>query len=146
MDDGDLPSNSVTALAAGHDVRLGSAPGAGLPDTMNTASAPIRERMDWQAIWSRHYLVDHAGVLWIVAGGNLSRFDGSTFRNFMRERDVPMNSIRAVTEDRDHNIYLSGNSSVVKLTGGNFVDVFEPSALRTDFPQGCRSTEMAFYG
>lgn len=40
-------------------------------------------------------LVDHAGVVWSgVVGGNLSRFDGSQFTNFMREGDIPMRALR----------------------------------------------------
>ncbi len=134
-DHGDLPSNSVTALAAGRDGSLWIGSRSGITRYHDQRFRTYTRKDGLVDDLVSAVFVDHAGILWIVAGGNLSRFDGSTFTNFIRDRDLPLTSVRAVTEDSHHDIFVSGNNSVVKLDGGKFVDVFEPAALRADFPQ-----------
>src|SRR6202011_5808360 len=65
---------------------------------------------------------------------NLSRFDGSQFTNFMRERDIPMRALRNVSEDDWHVLYLAGTNSVVRFENGGFLSIFDPSVLEAYFP------------
>jgi ligand-binding sensor domain-containing protein len=127
-------SNAISALAAGKDGSLWIGSRSGLTHykegrfrTYTRADGLVDDLVS-------DLFVDHAGVLWIVAGGNLSRFDGSRFTNFSRERDLPLRSVRAVTESRNHELYVSGNSSVVKLVNGKFISVIDASVLGADFP------------
>ena len=70
--------------------------------------------------------VDHAGTLWIVAGGNLSRLDGAQFTNFQPERDIPMRAVRGVTEEREAYALRGRQQRDSKLEDGKFSSVFEP--------------------
>ena len=87
---GALRSNSISALAAGTDGSLWIGSRSGLTRYKDSVrSEPIRAVMDSSTTSYLRLFVDHAGILWIVAGGNLSRFDGTRFTNFQRERDLP---------------------------------------------------------
>jgi signal transduction histidine kinase/ligand-binding sensor domain-containing protein len=133
-DHGDLPSNSVTALAAGKDGSLWIGSRSGVTRYRDGRFHTYTRKGGLADDLVSALFVDHAGIVWIVAGGNLSRFDGSGFTNFRREKEVPLRSVRTVTEDGNHNLYISGNSSVVKLVNGKFIDVFQPGALKAEFP------------
>src|SRR5580700_6291380 len=89
-DHGDLPSNSVTALAAGSDGSLWIGTRSGITRYRDRSFRTYTRKDGLADDLVSALFVDHAGVLWIVAGGNLSQFDGSTFHNFMRERDISL--------------------------------------------------------
>lgn len=133
------PSNSISALAAGPDGSLWIGSRGGL----------TRYKDGQFRTWTRkdglidnlvsELLVDHTGAIWIVAAGSLSRFDGMTFTSFIREKDIPLHAVRAVAESRNHEIYVCGNSSVVKLVNGRFVSIIGPEVLSADFPSQIRA-------
>jgi ligand-binding sensor domain-containing protein len=81
-----------------------------------------------------YLLAGRDGVLWIVAGGNLSRFDGSHFTNFRRERDLPLTIVRGLTETYDGKVYVVGNSAVLEFVNGTFATLLGPSDLSLNFP------------
>src|ERR1700722_17158953 len=119
-----LPSNSVTALAAGGDGSLW----IGMPNGL-TRYKDQRLRnythADGLANNSVTFLfVDHAKIVWIVAGGALCRFDGAKFTNFRSEHDI----VVAITEDRNHNLYVAGRNSVTRFENGDFIPVLTLSA------------------
>jgi signal transduction histidine kinase/ligand-binding sensor domain-containing protein len=132
------PSNSISALAAGKDGALWIGSRNGLTRYKDGRFQTWTHKNGLVDDLVSDLFVDHAGILWIVAGGNLSRFDGARFTNFARERDIPLRSVRAIAESRDHQLYVGGNSSVVKLAGGTFVTVLGPSVLSSDFPSHIR--------
>lgn len=133
------PSSSISALAADPDGSLWIGSRSGLTHYKNGQFRTYTRKEGLIDTLVSDLFVDHAGVLWIVAGGNLSRFDGTRFTNFARERDIPLRSVRAVTESRDHRLYISGNSSVLELVNGKFINVIGPSVLSSDFPSHIRS-------
>jgi hypothetical protein len=83
-------------------------------------------------------MLDHAGNLWIVAGGSVTRFDGTNFVSFLREKDIPITGVRSLAEDSAHHIYAVGFSAVAKFEDGHFVSVVGPSILGGDFPLRAR--------
>ena len=127
-------SNSISALAAGKDGSLWIGSRSGLTRYRDGQFKTYTAKDGLVGNLVSDLFVDHAGVLWIVAGGNLSRFDGDRFTNFAREREIPLRSVRGLTEGPDHRLYICGNSSVVTLVDGRFVNVIEPSVLSADFP------------
>lgn len=129
-----LPSNSITALATGTDGSLWIGTRSGLTRYHENKFRTYTQKDGLPDDSVSALLVDHTGMLWIVAGNNVSRFDGSRFTNFLREKDLPMTSARALTEDSAHAIYVAGNNQVARFDNGRFVSVFEPGALRSDFP------------
>ena len=131
---GALRSNSISALAPGKDGSLWIGSRSGLTRykdftfrTYNHSDGLIDDLVS-------ALFVDHAGILWIVAGGNLSRFDGTRFTNFQRERDLPLRTVRDVKESKNNELYICGNSAVLKLVNGVFQTVIGPSDLSPDFP------------
>src|SRR5580698_10244494 len=107
----DLPSNSITALAAGNDGSLWIGSRGGLTRYRDQRFRNYTRKDGLPDDLVTGLFVDHAGVLWVVAGGNLSRFDGSGFTNFLRVRDIPLTTVRAVTEDKQNNLIVAGVSS-----------------------------------
>lgn len=128
------PSNSISALAAGTDGSLWIGSKSGLTRYKNGRFQTYTRQEGLIDDLVSDLFVDHAGILWIVAGGNLSRFDGTHFTNYARERDIPLRSVRAITEMPDHQLYVGGNSAVVQLKDGQFVTVIGPDVLSSDFP------------
>ena len=131
-----LPGNSITALASAADGSLwiGTSKGIAQLRDGQVRSLTTKDGLAEGPVSS--LFVDHLGNLWVVAGGNLSRFDGRTFTNFIKEKDLPMRSARGVAEDGKHNLYVAGISSVAKFAGGKFRDMIDPNVLATDFPIG----------
>jgi signal transduction histidine kinase/ligand-binding sensor domain-containing protein len=127
-------SNSISALAAGRDGSLWIGSRSGLTHYQDGRFRTYTRADGLVDNLVSALFVDHAGILWIVAGGNLSQFDGNRFTNFTRERDIPLRSVRSITESGNHELYVSGNSSVVKLVDGKFVSVIDASVLAADFP------------
>src|SRR5437868_6204063 len=88
-DHGDMPSNSVTALAAGPDGSLWIGTHSGITQYRDRRFRSYSKKDGLADNSVSALFVDHAGALWAVAGGNLSRFDRTAFSNYMRERDIP---------------------------------------------------------
>jgi len=131
---GALRSNSISALAAGTDGSLWIGSRSGLTRYKDSVFRTYTRSEGFIDDLVSTLFVDHAGILWIVAGGNLSRFDGTHFSNFQRERDLPLRAVRDVTESKNHELYVSGNSAVLKLVNGSFETVMGPADLTSDFP------------
>jgi signal transduction histidine kinase/ligand-binding sensor domain-containing protein len=127
-------SNSISALAAGRDGSLWIGSRHGLTRYKEGIFQTYTRKEGLIDNLVSDLFVDHSGVLWIVAGGNLSRFTGGHFTNFVSGQDLPLRSVRAVTESPDHRLYICGNSSVVTLVDGRFISVIGPSVLSSDFP------------
>lgn len=127
-------SNAISALAAGTDGSLWIGSRSGLTRYKDGQFRTYTRKDGLIDELVSALFVDHGGILWIVAGGNLSRFDGAHFTNFQRERDLPLVSVRAVTESRDHELYVCGNSSVVRYVNGKFETVIDAAVLSSDFP------------
>jgi signal transduction histidine kinase/ligand-binding sensor domain-containing protein len=131
-----LPANGVTALAAGQDGSLWIGTRNGLTLYREGRFRTYTHKDGIADDLIAGLFIDHSGILWIVAGGNLSRFDGAHFRNFMRQKDLPLLSVRSVAEDRQHNIIVSGNSGVFRLAAGQFTPVLAGALLENDHPSG----------
>jgi signal transduction histidine kinase/ligand-binding sensor domain-containing protein len=127
-------SDSISALAAGTDGSLWIGSRSGLTHYKDQRFQTYTRKDGLIDDLVSDLFVDHAGVLWIVAGGSLSEFDGDHFTNFARDKELPLRSVRAVTESPDHKLYICGNSSVVTMVDGRFVNVIGPSVLSLDFP------------
>jgi len=136
QENNNLPGNSITSLASAADGSLwiGTSKGIAQLRDGQLRSWTIKDGLAEGPVSS--LFVDHLGNLWVVAGGNLSRFDGRTFTNFVKEKDLPMRSARGVAEDGKHDLYVAGISSVAKFVGGKFRDAIDPNALAADFPTG----------
>ena len=74
----------------------------------------------------------------MVAGGDVSRFDGTRFTQFRAGREIPLNRVRALTEDRNGTVYAAGYSGVVRLSNERFQTVVGADVLSSDFPLGVR--------
>ena len=59
-------------------------------------------------------------ALWIVAGINLSRFDGRQFTTLTLGNDLPLTAVRNVREDRQNDLWIAGLSAIGKLSNGRF--------------------------
>ncbi|HXE65157.1 MAG TPA: two-component regulator propeller domain-containing protein [Bryobacteraceae bacterium] len=127
-------ASSIAALAGGKDGALWIGSRAGLTLFKGGRFQTYTRKDGLPGGLVSDLFIDHAGILWVVAGGNLSRFDGAHFTTFIRGRDVTLQSVRAVTESVDHELYICGNSSVAKFVNGKFVTVIGPDALGSDFP------------
>ncbi len=80
--------------------------------------------------------IDHAGVLWIVAGVDLSRFANGKFTNFAPGTNFPLTSFRAVTEDRNGALWVAGINTVGKLIDGKLQQALSAADLDNDLVTG----------
>jgi signal transduction histidine kinase/ligand-binding sensor domain-containing protein len=126
--------HSISALAAGRDGSLWIGSRSGLTNYSNGRFRTYTRRDGLIDDLVSAVFVDHNGIVWIVAGGNLSRFDGTHFTTFLHDRDVPLRTVRAVTEGKDQQLYVCGNSAVVRFANGRFETVIGPDVLSGDFP------------
>jgi signal transduction histidine kinase/ligand-binding sensor domain-containing protein len=135
-DRGELPSNSITALAAGRDgvLWIGTANGLTRYQNKHFQAYSTKDGLPDNGISA--LLEDHAGALWIVAGNYLSRFEDGKFTNFAPGTDLPLTGVRSVYEDRAHTIWVGGFSGVEKLEGGRFIPVVGADTLSGDFIAG----------
>jgi len=131
---GALRSNSISALAAGKDGALWIGSRSGLTRYKDSTFKTYTRGDGLIDDLVSALFVDHAGILWIVAGGNLSRFDGVHFTNFQRDRDLPLRTVRDVKESDNNELYVGGNSGVLKLVNGVFQTVLGTADLSSDFP------------
>src|SRR5205807_1495987 len=130
----ELPSNSITSLAADRDGSLWIGTPNGLAHYKDRHFRLYTHRNGMLGDSVDSLFEDHTGALWIVTGEGLNRFDGVRFTNFQCMRDIPVTKARAVVEDSHQNIYLAGWSAVAKLENGKFTTVVPPAALDKDFP------------
>ena len=134
-DHGELPSDSVTTLAGGPDGALWIGTPKGLTQYRDHRFVTYTRKDGLPDDSIGALLIDHAGVLWAVSGGNVIRMDSpGKFTTFSRGKDIPMRAARALTEDSHHTIYVAGNNTVTKWKDGKFVLVYDPTALEADFP------------
>src|SRR5207249_4583734 len=118
---GDLPGNSITALASAADGALWIGTSNGLAEYRDKQfhTYTTKQGLPEDAISSLYE--DHGGTLWIVAGVYLSRFQDGKFKNFAPDADLPVTSVRQIREDRNHDLWIAGFSRVVKMSGSRFV-------------------------
>ena len=135
-DHGDLPSDSVTTLAAAPDGTLWIGTPNGLTQYRDHRFVTYTRKDGLPDNSIGALLVDHAGVLWAVSGGNIVRMDSpGKFTTFWRGKEVPMRAARAITEDSHHTIYVAGNNSVVQVEERKVrLRLRSPTALDADFP------------
>ena len=69
------------------------------------------------------------GAVWIVAGTSLSRFQDGKFTSYPMDRLAPIYAVRAIYEDRQHQLWISGLGGVVKRVGEKFLTVLGPKGL-----------------
>lgn len=119
---GDLPSNTIKALTTGPDGVLWAGTSSGLVQfaggkirIFTTANGLPNNAID-------ELCVDHAGNLWIAAGGTLARYDGNRFTAFVPGRDIHI-TVRTVYEDSNRVLWVAGLGGVVKREGNGFVAV-----------------------
>jgi ligand-binding sensor domain-containing protein/two-component sensor histidine kinase len=132
-------SNSISALAAGKDGSLWIGSRNGLTRFKDGQFQSYSSKDGLVDNLVSSLFVDHAGILWIVAGGNLSRFDGDHFTNYQHGRELALTSVRDVTESPDHQLYIGGNSAILRLDQGRFVTLTGSAELNSDFPSHLRA-------
>jgi len=116
--DGGLPSNYVTALAATADGALWIGTAAGLTEYRDRRFRTYTTRdglPEDDAIMGLY--AGHDRTLWIVAGGWLSHFENGRFTNYA---PGPLTAVRAVVEDRQHQLWVGGMSGVARFSAGGF--------------------------
>jgi len=127
-DHGDLPSNSITALAAaGDELWIGTSSGLTQYRDHRFRKFTIKDGLPDEDVVN--LFVAHDGALWIVAGANLSRFQNGAFTNYAPSENFPATSIRGVREDSHHNLWVAAFNSLLKMQGANFVSVMDAKAL-----------------
>jgi signal transduction histidine kinase/ligand-binding sensor domain-containing protein len=119
-DGSNLPSNSITALATGSDGSLWIGTPNGLSHYAGNHfhNYSTADGLPDNAI--ADLFVDHAGEVWIVAGGAVARFDGTRIRLVAPSQEISV-SPRAVCEDRHHVIWVAGSKGLARLVGQAFV-------------------------
>jgi len=127
-DNGDLPSNSVTALAAGSDGSLWVGTAEGLVHYANKKFRTYTTSDGLAVNLISDLYVDHAGTPWIVAGGVLSRFDGSKIMLFASAKDIPF-TVFTVCEDRHHVLWVAGFSGLAQWNDGKFISVIDSATM-----------------
>ena len=129
-----LPSDSITAVAAAPDGSLWIGTRTGLTQYRNGRFHTWTSRDGMVDDPVNAIFIDHAGIIWAVAGVNLTRFDGTRFINYVVGKDLPMNIAEWVTEDRDHNLYVAGHSGVCLMKDGHCASLVSPTAFSTVYP------------
>lgn len=121
-DNTNLPSNSITALATGSDGSLwiGTPNGLSHYSENHFRNYSIADGLPDNSI--ADLSVDHAGEVWIVAGGAVARFDGARIKLVAPSQQISV-SPRAICEDRHHVIWVAGSKGLAHLVGNDFVPV-----------------------
>lgn len=127
-----MPSNSITALAAGADGSLWIGTSYGLTRYRNGRFTTYTTSQGLPDNSISSALEDHAGTVWIVAGIFLSRFQDGRFTNFSPRRDLPIDTVRTVYEDRGRNLWIAGYGGVARLEAGKFKAVIGPAEMQPD--------------
>ena len=132
-DHGALPANSITALAAAVDGSLwiGTTMGLARYRAGNVQIYTKEDGLPDDAIADLY--VDHAGVVWIIAGADLFCIDKGKLVRFRAGKDIPLAPIRAVIEDRYHTLWVAGVGGLVERKGGIFVTVLDAAAIEGNF-------------
>jgi hypothetical protein len=127
-DNGDLPSNSVTVLASGTDGSLwiGTTNGLTYYKGGRFHTFTVADGLSANQIGDLH--MDQAGVLWVVAGGALSRIAETKITIIAEAKDVPF-PVRAVSKDSHGVLWIAGISGLAKWTGGKVVSTINAAAL-----------------
>lgn len=117
-----LPSNSITALATGSDGSLwiGTPNGLSHYSENHFRNYSTADGLPDNSIADLN--VDHAGEVWIVAGGAVARFDGSRIKLVAPSQQISV-SPRAICEDRHHVIWVAGSKGLAHLVGNTFIPV-----------------------
>ncbi|HUA63747.1 MAG TPA: two-component regulator propeller domain-containing protein [Verrucomicrobiae bacterium] len=124
----DLPSNSINALAAATDGTLWVGTSSGLTSYRDGRFHTYTTKQGLPDDAITNLYTDHAGTLWIVAGQYLSRFQNGRFTNYAPQ-DLPLDSVRQVTEDSHHNLWVVGYGGVVEMANDRFRKISGVSAI-----------------
>ena len=127
-DKGDLPSNSIAALATGADGTLWIGTSGGLTRYRHKRfqTYTVKNGLPDNGVVDLHVGAD--GTLWVVAGDELSRFAGDRFTNYVPGRDIPLDTVRTVAEDRGK-IWVAGYGGIARMDGDRFEHVVDAAAL-----------------
>ena len=103
-----LPANSITALAASPDGSLWVGTANGLVQYLGQRfrTYTVKDGLPDNNITG--LFSDHGGTLWIVAGINLCRMQAGKFTVFAPGANLPLTSVRVVSEDSRHNLLVAG--------------------------------------
>ena len=75
-------------------------------------------------------LCDRNGNLWFGTGnGGVSRYDGSSFKNFTTEHGLANNLVWSIAEDKGGNIWFGTNDGISCYNGSSFISYTQADGL-----------------
>lgn len=74
--------------------------------------------------------IDHHGILWIATQKGFSIFNNEMFYNFNKRDGLPSSFVSKIIEDKNHQIWVSGNKGVVRIDNTkSFEPIIPPKLL-----------------
>ena len=124
-EDGQLPSNSITTLGAapGGILWIGTTGGLVRYDGRTFVTFTTKDGMPHNSVAA--LAPGEKGDVWIDAGGSLSHFDGRHFENIPTS-ELHLDTVRTLTQDDRHTLFVGGTDAVSRLENGKFVRVLGP--------------------